>query len=110
MTDKEAKAFYNSSNWKRKREDILDRDCHECQDCRKRLRDAVKEKKRLRGEDAKIRTATEVHHIKELKERPELALDDDNLISLCTQCHNIRHGRNPKRFVRKKKPVSVERW
>ncbi len=74
MTDKEAKAFYNSSSWKRKREDILDRDCHECQDCRKRLRDAAKEKKRLRGEDAKIRTATEVHHIKELKERYPKAL------------------------------------
>ena len=40
----------------------------------------------------------------------ELALDDDNLVSLCTQCHNLRHGRAPKRFARKKKLVSIERW
>lgn len=30
--------------------------------------------------------------------------------SLCTQCHNLRHGRAPKRFARKKKLVSMERW
>lgn len=41
----------------------------------------------------------EVHHIQELKEHPELGLDDDNLVSLCTQCHNLRHGRAPKRFA-----------
>lgn len=43
-------------------------------------------------------------------EHPELGLEDDNLVSLCTQCHNLRHGRAPKRFVRKKKLVSAERW
>lgn len=44
------------------------------------------------------------------KEHPELGLDDGNLVSLCTQCHNLRHGRAPKRFARKKKLVSMERW
>ena len=73
MTEKEVKAFYNSSAWKHKRLEILDRDHHECQDCRKRLREAAKERKLLTGRDRKIWPAEEVHHIKELKEHPELA-------------------------------------
>ena len=110
MTDKEAKGFYNSSAWKLKRMQILERDHYECQDCRKRLKDAVAAGVELRGEERKIRRAEEVHHIQELKEHPELGLEDDNLIRLCKSCHNVRHGRTPKRCPRKKKPVSEERW
>ena len=86
------------------------RDHYECQDCRERLRKATEEGRRLTGEDAKIRIATQVHHIKELREYPQLAFDKENLISLCTQCHNIRHGRNPKRFVKRKKRITEEKW
>lgn len=32
--------------------------------------------------------AREVHHIKHSDEYPELAYDDNNLISLCHACHN----------------------
>ena len=110
MTDKEVKAFYNSSAWKNKRLEILERDHHECHVRRKRLRDAGKEGRLLSGRDRKIWPAEEVHHIKELKEHPELALVDDNLISLCTQCHNLRHGRNPHKFVRRKKRLTEEKW
>lgn len=110
MTEKEVKKFYNSKVWKTKREEILKRDRRECQDCVRRLQDAAVEKVILAGEDRKIRAAVEVHHIKELRDYPELKLDDDNLISLCTQCHNVRHGRNVKRFVKKKKRVTEERW
>lgn len=110
MNEQEAKQFYNSKEWKAKRLDILKRDKFECQDCRARLKEAAEKAVRLYGEDAKIRRAEQVHHLKELREHPELALDDDNLISLCIQCHNIRHGRNPKRFVRKKKKLNEERW
>ena len=88
MTDKEAKEFYNSEKWKHKRLAILRRDQYECQDCRKRLQEAKEKDVRLPAMDAKIRRATQVHHIMELKEHPELALDDENLVSLCTQCHN----------------------
>lgn len=110
MTDKEAKAFYNSSAWKQKRLQILNRDHYECQDCRKRIKDAVATGTVLTGRDRKIWRAEEVHHIQELKEHPELGLEDDNLISLCVQCHNLRHGRAPRRFKRKKKLVSREMW
>lgn len=89
---------------------ILDRDHYECQDCRKRIKDAAASGTQLIGRDRKIWRAEEVHHIQELKEHPELGLDNDNLVSLCTQCHNLRHGRAPKRFARKKKLPSEERW
>lgn len=38
-----------------------------------------------------FRKATIVHHIKHLKDRPDLALDENNLISLCGSCHDIVH-------------------
>ena len=76
MTDKEAKHFYNSKEWKKKRIDILIRDRNECQDCIVRIRKAVEEGIRLTPEDRKVRRATEVHHIQELKEHPELVQDD----------------------------------
>ena len=110
MTEKEVKKFYNSKNWKIKRIEILKRDCFECQDCIKRLKEAAVNGTQLRGEDREIRKATEVHHIKELREYPELALDEDNLISLCTKCHNARHGRYIKQFVKKKKRLTEEKW
>ena len=110
MTEKEKKKFYNSKQWKKKRIKILDRDRHECQDCIKRIKDAVENNTMLSVEDRKIREACEVHHIKELQDRPDLSLDDDNLISLCIQCHNIRHGREQKKYAERKKRVSEERW
>ena len=110
MTEKEKKKFYNSKQWKAKRIEILDRDRHECQDCRKRLQEAVKNNVVLSAEERKIRQANEVHHIKELSEEPDMALDDNNLISLCTQCHNERHGRTVKKFAKKKEPVTEEKW
>lgn len=110
MTDKEAKMFYNSAQWKVKRLQILSRDRYECQDCRKRLKDAVAAGNILKGRDRELRRANEVHHILELKEHPERGLDDDNLISLCAECHNLRHGRTPRKFKRKKKLVSKEMW
>ncbi|MDE6707870.1 MAG: HNH endonuclease [Oscillospiraceae bacterium] len=52
------------------------RDGYQCQDCKRygRLREAVT-----------------VHHIQHLAEHPELALQSENLISLCAECHNKRH-------------------
>lgn len=89
---------------------ILKRDRFECQDCRARIQKAVAEGKWLPEKEKKIARAEQVHHIQELKEHPELALDNNNLISLCVRCHNIRHGRVPHKFKRKKKLASRERW
>lgn len=110
MDDKDAKQFYNSSAWIKKREEILIRDHYECQDCRKRIQE--NKESDLHGWQRRIQKARQVHHIIELKERPDLALDDSNLISLCVMCHNIRHGREPFAFKakEKKKKVTNEMW
>ena len=47
-TDKQAKRFYNSKEWKAKRLEILTRDNFECQDCRTRLKEASKKGIQLR--------------------------------------------------------------
>lgn len=69
-------SFYKSTKWKKKREKILRRDGYLCQHCKWY---------------GKRTEAVTVHHIKHLEEYPELALEDDNLISLCNKCHNKEH-------------------
>ena len=73
--------FYKSSAWEKKRWEILARDNHECQVCK---------------EEGGFAPATTVHHLKHLEDRPDLALDDDNLVSVCAACHNREH---PERFI-----------
>lgn len=70
------KDFYTSTAWKAKRAAILCRDGYMCKRCKRYGRQ---------------RQATTVHHIKHYDEYPELALDNDNLISLCDKCHNYYH-------------------
>ena len=72
----ETNPFYLTPRWQRKRAAILSRDKYQCQDCKRYGR---------------AREAKEVHHIKHLDDFPELAYDNDNLISLCSACHRKRH-------------------
>ena len=67
---------YNDTKWRNKRKKILRRDGYMCQKCKRYGR---------RTE------ATTVHHIKHADEYPELAWDDDNLVSLCGSCHDKEH-------------------
>lgn len=67
---------YRSARWKRKSEHIKRRDGYQCQMCRRYGKNTP----------AKI-----VHHKKPADEYPELAWDDDNLVSLCIACHNKMH-------------------
>lgn len=48
--------------------------------------------------------ATMVHHIKPIKEHPELALSLDNLMSLCDQCHDEMH---PEKLPARRKEQSL---
>lgn len=68
--------FYTSKRWLKKRENILRRDGYMCQRCKRYGRKVE---------------ATTVHHIEHYDERPDLALVDSNLISLCAACHNKQH-------------------
>ena len=67
---------YKSSRWKKKQKMILKRDDYICQSCRKY---------------GKQVPAVTVHHIKHVDEYPEMAYVDENLVSLCTACHNKEH-------------------
>lgn len=69
-----AKQFYSSKQWRTVRREVLRRDHYTCRDCYSR------------GE--------EVHHIIELTpdniNDPMVALNPDNLMSLCGTCHKKR--------------------
>ncbi len=88
----ESNPFYLTTKWKRKRATILKRDHYQCQDCKRYGR---------------TREATEVHHIKHLEDCPELAYDNDNLISLCSACHRKRHPEKGTKSWRKYAGVSA---
>nr|WP_236900493.1 hypothetical protein [Clostridium estertheticum] len=46
-----------------------------------------------------------VHHIKYLKYHPELAIEKDNLMALCSECHWLVHH-----HIVVKKQLNEERW
>lgn len=75
-----AKSFYKSNRWQRMREYIYKRDRGLCQDC---LKNGV------------IKQAEEVHHIIPLTpnniDDASIALGESNLVSLCRECHHLRH-------------------
>ena len=72
------KDFYKSTKWKTKRTNILKRDSYLCQECKRY---------------GKTTGATTVHHVKPLEFNYELRLDSNNLISLCSVCHDKMHDR-----------------
>lgn|SRR5690625_1791911 len=81
-TKEDRKNFYLSREWRKLRELALSRDNYECQDCKK-------EGKVTTRQDMVL----EVHHIVELEKEPKLALELNNLKTLCKLCHNKAHGR-----------------
>lgn len=70
--------FYKTKRWIRKREVILKRDNYQCGECKRY---------------GKVVEANTVHHILPLQERPDLKLDNGNLISLCEECHERMHNK-----------------
>lgn len=75
--------FYVSKEWLAIRDLAIERDHKECIWCKAEGRLTTKN--------------LEVDHIKELEFYPELALDLDNLRTLCHDCHDKRHGRMRKK-------------
>ena len=93
--------LYHTREWKKKREQIIKRDHYECQRCIGKFGKV----KRIR-----ITRADTVHHIQTLEARPDLMMDDNNLISLCHNCHDFIHGRTTKFFNKPKKETVSEKW
>lgn len=95
--------FYGWPEWERIRGDVLTLDRNECQRCRDFRH--------------KYRKAVLVHHVKHLKDRPDLALsvfDPDTgerqLVSLCRGCHEEVHPERQWQKVFKRDYVTKERW
>lgn len=96
--DKQRNAFYQSKQWQRVRNYVINRDCYTCQVCGSAVT------------DRKI-----VDHIIPLRVDKTRALDTSNLWSLCDRCHNrktikeeqILHSANG---LNKLKHISKERW
>jgi len=94
--------FYGWPEWERVRSAVLAMDHWECQQCRERRR---------------YRRAVLVHHVKHLKDRPDLALSVFDpctglrqLVSLCRACHEEQHPERMRRAAAPKDPVTAERW
>lgn len=94
--------FYTMAAWKHAREATLRLDRYECQKCK------------ARGRYTK---AVLVHHVKHLKDQPELALSlydpetgKRQLISLCKRCHEEEHPDSQTPFACRNEPVTQERW
>ncbi|MHD0382822.1 HNH endonuclease [Staphylococcus simulans] len=69
--------FYHSKAWTKIREMALDRDNYLCQKCL---------------EEGKITDAKIVHHIVYVDDDFTKALQLDNLMSVCSSCHNKIHA------------------
>lgn len=104
IKDNRIELFYLSDDWRELREYVLDHYYHECQSCL------------TKGNYTKAEC---VHHINEVRHRPDLALsmyytDKDgnqqpNLIPLCNTCHNLIHDKLGK-WQHKDKFSNEERW
>lgn len=96
--------FYQSEDWKELRSEVLEEHHNECQKCLERGR---------------YTQADCVHHVNEVKHRPDLALsktykdgegkEQKQLIPLCNTCHNIIHDKLYN-WQRKDKFTNEERW
>lgn len=90
LAEEDSKAFYGTKEWGHVRQDVLERDNFECQMCKAEGKVHVDSRK-VDGKKKPIEL--NVHHIQELEEHPDLALDMDNLITLCVEHHNEVHER-----------------
>lgn len=100
---KQSDPFYRSALWRRVRALALTRDGGKCCDCMDRFH---------AGYGIRPRDADMVHHIIPREQRPDLALNLDNLRSLCNQCHNRAHpekgaGEQKRETARKMRVVKV---
>lgn len=97
--------FYNSTDWDKVREKAFERDKGKCQFFLGKWNDGIHKPYKFKLVDAEIG-----HHIIPIKERPDLALDVNNVISLSFEAHEIIEGRTGFKFKKNKKPLTVERW
>ncbi|MEF2965046.1 HNH endonuclease signature motif containing protein [Paenibacillus sp. M1] len=91
-TQEQKRKFYDSGSWKQIREVVKKRDNYECQGCKRNGTVSIDSNEYSESAKRK-KIALVVDHIKELEDYPELALEIDNLETLCVACHNAKHDR-----------------
>lgn len=88
-TTEERHKFYKSPEWRTLRRNILHANplCIECK------------------KEGKLVGAVDLHHKKDLKDRPDLALEPTNIIPLCKSCHAKITVKNqekkPSKFIKR---------
>lgn len=95
--------FYSWQVWRRLSLRVREMDHHECQNCKER---------------GKYSPAEIVHHVKHLRERPDLALSiwdpetkERQLVTLCRGCHEREHPERMRTTTSAAaSPLTVERW
>lgn len=101
---RETDPFYSTGAWKRARRRALDRDHGYCVWCRRAGRKTIDRS----GRPVLVR-ATMVHHIKPLRDAPELALTLSNLVSLCDACHDEAHPEKHGQEDKETKPTEAQK-
>ncbi len=96
--------FYNSTDFDIAREKVLERDKGKCQFFLGKWNDGKHFPNKIKIIDAEI-----VHHIIPIKQRPDLALDINNMVSLSFEAHEIVEERTRFRYKRKNR-ITQERW
>lgn len=88
--------FYKTYQWRKFRNEIMNKKKNRCELCWNGgiTGEAVRRYKR----------ATVLHHIKHLRDAPQLALREKNMMALCDECHKLMH---PDEF---KQQQIIERW
>lgn len=115
--------FYQCPAWRKLRARVLDRDNRECQRCKDegkvstpshpttpRAPGGPSDSGHLKKDEENKIKSLHVHHIKEIKDFPELGLVYENLITLCQECHNKKHDRLKRKGKKKERFVNEERW
>lgn len=92
--------FYDWTEWRRLRREVLKLDNYECQRCKRRGR---------------YSRAVIVHHVQHLKDKPELALsiydgERRQLEAVCKACHEELHPENQRQYAPGAPPLTAERW
>lgn len=103
-TKEQKKTFYGSKDWTQLRLLALERDNYECQQCK---REGLVTIDSVKSPGEKKTIVLNVHHIKEVEDYPELALELDNLETLCVFHHNLIHNKG---FKPQEPKWNDEKW
>ena len=92
--------FYSWPEWRRLRREVLAVDNCECQECKRR---------------GVYSRASIVHHVRHLRDRPDLALsvyngDSRQLEAVCKRCHEELHPDSQRQYAPSAPPLTPERW